>query len=488
MKLVVFGFCLVFSQFLAYTALAATEYQSPSSGTYAVGSTFSVSVYASSPDQPASAFSAYLSFPTDKLNVTSLSKNGSIISVWVQEPTYSNSGGTIGFEGFIPNPGYTGTGGKLLTITFQVKAEGTANVNFTSAAVLANDGYGTNITSGTGSGSFTLGAAEEPAETPPPPPSGPTVPGAPTVTSATHPNSNSWYTNNDPTFTVAIPSGTTGVNVLANQSPSSDPGTTSDGLGATYSYPDVEDGVWYFHARLQNAQGWGAVTHYRFQIDSVAPEPFTLTLQESDKPGISPAIIFDAHDLLSGVDRYVISVDGTEVATLLAADIEPGEPYGLPAQVAGVHTVRVDAYDRAGNTTSSELSVTFTEDTKASPLQEPAAVGKPGFWSSLVNWVEGGLAIILGLLILGALIFAAFMVRHLYREHGKLAGGRHTNGSSRLHHNLKHIRHNIRASLRHLESTRRTKHLSDNSEKVIRSTMRSLKDLEDKIVKAMDDV
>lgn len=132
-------------------AQAATLYLSPSSGEYSVGKTFSVNVYVSSADQAMNAASGAISFPQDKLEVTSLSKTGSILTLWVQEPSFSNSAGTVNFEGIVFNPGFIGVGGKVITINFKVKAAGAIPLNFSSGSILANDGKGTNILENLGS-------------------------------------------------------------------------------------------------------------------------------------------------------------------------------------------------------------------------------------------------------------------------------------------------------------------------------------------------
>src|SRR3989344_517465 len=130
------------------SARAATLNFSPPSGSYNVGSTFSVNVTVESVGQAMNAVSGVVSFPWDKLEVVSISKQGSILSLWPAEPSFSNSAGTINFEGIVLNPGYTGASGKILTITFRVRNSGTANVSFSSGSVLANDGTGANILSG----------------------------------------------------------------------------------------------------------------------------------------------------------------------------------------------------------------------------------------------------------------------------------------------------------------------------------------------------
>jgi len=130
MKILLIGGALLFVIFgiLPVTAQAASLYFSPSSGTHAVGTSFTVSVYVSSADQAMNAASGVISFPSDKLSVESLSKSGSVFSLWVQEPSFSNSAGTINFEGIVLNPGFTGASGKAINITFKTKAAGSTRL------------------------------------------------------------------------------------------------------------------------------------------------------------------------------------------------------------------------------------------------------------------------------------------------------------------------------------------------------------------------
>lgn len=124
---------------------AATLSFSPSLKTVNAGDTFSVNVVVDSSDQEMNAASGVVTFPTDILEAKSVSKLGSIISLWVKEPTFSNSEGIVTFEGILLGPGYKGAQGKILTIAFKAKKTGQASIAYTNASILANDGSGTNI-------------------------------------------------------------------------------------------------------------------------------------------------------------------------------------------------------------------------------------------------------------------------------------------------------------------------------------------------------
>ena len=152
--------------FVPGSLFADTLLISPSSGTYAQGQTFSARIMVTSQIQAVNAISATLSYPTDKLQVVSISKNSSILNLWVKEPSYSNSAGTLSLEGIVLNPGFLGTNGPVLTVTFKVLGTGSATLKFSAGSLLANDGYGADILKNRGTASYTLTAAQASPEKP----------------------------------------------------------------------------------------------------------------------------------------------------------------------------------------------------------------------------------------------------------------------------------------------------------------------------------
>jgi len=181
---ILFGF--FFS--ISLTAHAATLSFSPSSGTYSVGDTIPVQIIVSSSDQSANAVSGTVAFPVDKFKVTSLSKSNSVVDFWAADPSFSNTAGTIHFEGVILNPGFTGSKGIVLTAYLKVKVAGSGSLTYSSASVLANDGSGTDITKPSGKASFNLANAA------------PTI--APVSTPASTPSSVSTSTKNSTSTSV----------------------------------------------------------------------------------------------------------------------------------------------------------------------------------------------------------------------------------------------------------------------------------------------
>jgi hypothetical protein len=426
-------FAFFFFVLSVHRVFAASFYFSPASGSYAPGSTFAVGVYASSGEGVSvNAFSGTVSFSTDTLEVTGVSKTGSVMSLWVADPSYANSTGTVQFDGVVLNPGYTGTSAKIATITFKVKGTGSAAVRFSGGSILANDGLGTNVLTGSGTGTYTIKGTDDSVKTPEPV-TGP--PGAPAVSSASNPDQSKWYNSHDVSFSWPLASSVTGVNVLADHNAKTDPGTTSDGLMSRYTYSDVDDGQWYFHIRLQNEKGWGAVSHFAFNIDTVAPAPFTVTVENPDAAGAKPSVLFSSvsGDALSGLSEYAFEVNGEEVARVNASDIVKGIAYVLPEEVAGAKTLIVRAIDKAGNAITAP-AVTYTVEVSAIvfPPAVPVTEQAPLLWNDILAGIGRAvlyaLLILLGIFVLIAVVFTLrTLERHLkadlaaYRKRRKAA-------------------------------------------------------------------
>lgn len=135
---------------------AASLLVTPQAGSFTVESVFSVNIIVNSSDAAFNAVSGKLSFPSDLVEVVSVSKSQSIVSLWVQEPNFSNTAGSVSFEGVVLNPGYKGSAGKILTVNFRVKKNGDAKLTFLNGEILANDGVGTSILSSLGKASYTF--------------------------------------------------------------------------------------------------------------------------------------------------------------------------------------------------------------------------------------------------------------------------------------------------------------------------------------------
>ncbi len=346
------------------SADAATLSFSPASGEYAVSKNLSVSVYVSSVDQVMNAASGVITFPQDKLEVTSLSKAGSIFSLWVQEPTFSNSEGKVNFEGIVLNPGFTGATGKAITINFRTKAPGSAVINFSSGSVLANDGNGTNILTNLGNAQFSLGGATPtvPESTTPSAVSG--APSAPQISSPTHPDSNKWYAQKDAKFTWSVPPGATDVRLLVGKIPRAIPTVIYTPAISKKEVTNLTDGIWYFNVQLRNAKGWGEISHFRSQVDTAKPIRFDISeVPRTNLTEPKAKFIFSAKDDTSGIDHYEIRIDGSSSEVW---NDNGSHNYETAVLKPGKHTLIAEAVDKAGNSLTS--SAEFTTDALNPPI------------------------------------------------------------------------------------------------------------------------
>lgn len=361
----------------ALPAHAASLLLSPQSGTYSVGNTFSVSVVVSSPDQNINAFSGDLSFPSDKLQVIGISKQG-IATLWAQEPGFDNSLGTASFEGVVLNPGYQGNGGVAITITFRAKSAGTATVGFSNGSVLANDGSGTNVLDGMGKAVFVIGSTAPQSTTPVSAAAGSSGPAAMRIFSSTHPKSDTWYANANPKFSWVLPDDIAGVRVQYDHNPLSRPGVLYEPAISDKSLSSLGDGMWYFHLQAENAQGWGDISHYEFRIDTEPPKPFDIQFPNgtsSDDP--RPTVVFGTSDKSSGVAKYLLSIDGGDTIEVSAG--AAGKPYELPLQKPGTKTLKVVAVDRANNsqTATAQFTVIPIPGATLDPLPAELSQSEP---------------------------------------------------------------------------------------------------------------
>lgn len=124
----------------------------PETGTYPIGQTFQVAVYADPDDVTGKAAEADIVFNNTLLEVAAISTANSVLTLWSVEPTYSNEEGVVRFAGWSNDP-FRGRN-LLLTITFRPKASGTHSVRVDSGALLQSDGRATNILTRLGTGTY----------------------------------------------------------------------------------------------------------------------------------------------------------------------------------------------------------------------------------------------------------------------------------------------------------------------------------------------
>lgn len=319
-------------------AKAAVLSVSPASKTLNYGESLLVDIRLSSEQKVVNAVQATITFPTTVLSVVDVSRGGSFLSMWPQEPVVDAKAGTISFAAGIPN-GSLVTDGKVLTIIFRAKVSGTITVGFNQATtgVYLNDGLGTKADT-----SFFVGTYQVTPLV--------FIP----ITSPTHPKEDAWYADHNPVLEWEAKQGADYSYVLSAD-PAELPDTHGEVVVGRVTYSDLADGVYYFILRQKlPGKDWVVVGSRRVMIDTVSPLPFKpLISQDSALFDGRYFVTFSTTDIISGLDYYDV-VEGGQTFT------HQRSPYLLKDQ-SRRQLIIVRAVDKAGNRRDIALNGTLPQ-------------------------------------------------------------------------------------------------------------------------------
>ncbi len=358
-KTLISGVFLIAFFSLSGSADAAVLRMKPAQASVTVGNIVSIQVSVDTQGKVINNAESVIQFPTDQLEVVSIDNKSSIFNLWVENPSFSNSAGQVTFNGGIPNPGFEGANGTIISIVFRAKKAGTASVIFSNSAVRENDGLGTDILSGKSGVEIAISStqAQPAAPVTPATPAAPTTDAGFVVTSSSHPNQSAWYAKDDIEMSWTLPKNATAVKTLLGSHKDSDPTVYYDSPLTRKSMPNIGDGTWYFHVSYLAGGVWSKTQHYRLQIDTVSPTDLAVRTEKDDTGEVT--LYMEADDSLSGVDHYRVAVDSDSPLNVKSsasgkASVE------IPFYRAGEHEIVVTVFDKAGNQT--ETSTTITTD------------------------------------------------------------------------------------------------------------------------------
>lgn len=127
---------------IAPSVHAARIFFEPQLTSYKVGDDFSMSLFIDTEGQPINAVELKVAVPK-LLKIVDVSKNNSVIQLWVSEPSFS--GGVVSFTGGIPG-GLSTSRGLMGKIYLEAVAIGDGNIALLSdSSILLNDGQGTKL-------------------------------------------------------------------------------------------------------------------------------------------------------------------------------------------------------------------------------------------------------------------------------------------------------------------------------------------------------
>jgi hypothetical protein len=120
--------------FFAKANSGISLYMTPSSGSYNVGDFINVSVKINTNQETINSVKANLTF-SENLKVQNISKSGSILELWIEDPSFDNSSRIISFGGAGAGTTYKGSNGQIISINFKIEGTGEGIINFSSSSV-----------------------------------------------------------------------------------------------------------------------------------------------------------------------------------------------------------------------------------------------------------------------------------------------------------------------------------------------------------------
>ncbi len=240
-------------------SLAAGGIYASGGGAKTVGQSFTVTVTASGATFNALEGTISVSGP---VSVSGFSAGG---ATWTSIP----ANGTH-FVGMVI-PAITSL--RVATITLKGTGVGSGAVSVSSVR-LAN--AGADAGSGAGSASFSIAKA-------------PDLPGAPTVTSSTHPDPTQSYEATTISLAWNKDSGVDGFSYLLDQAAGTTPSAKITDAATAATYTNQAIGSYYFHIRAHKTDGWGATTTFQInikaptaKIDPTLAKPTEIKVEKSD--------------------------------------------------------------------------------------------------------------------------------------------------------------------------------------------------------------
>jgi len=353
---ILFLFSLVFFVASGSSVHAATISILPNSSSVTAGNILTVNVLVNTQGQVINNTDSVIQFPTDLLQVLSVDNKSSIFTLWVENPSFNNSTGQITFNGGVPNPGYQGSAGQVVSITFRTKSVGVASILVGESSVRLNDGLGTDVLTGKSNASVTILSAEvaPPVKTVELKVTTTPILNTIQISSKTHPEEDKWYSKKDVTLSWSIPTGATSVQTFLGSRAGATPTVLYSPPITSKDIASLDDGIWYFNIRYQKNGEWSPTSYFKIQIDSVAPTNVVLS-DSKDSQGHA-VVDLSATDKLSGVDHFIIQVDGGSPVKISSSSFGKAQ-YTLDSVSVGDHVILVKAYDKAGNEARTTGSV-----------------------------------------------------------------------------------------------------------------------------------
>jgi len=345
----------------------ATLLLQPRTGVFPIGDEFTVQVRIDTGGESVGSADVTVGYEPRDLTFVSYSTEGSIFSSLIKDEDASTYG-RVNLQGIVSNNRgpYTGSDGLFATLTFRANrnvatqvwfAQGSASPLVASVGQLATNILAAPLQAAT----YTLVPKE-------------VIPGAAAVAYANAESSfeitplpvpnDEWFGTTSVKLTWTLPQSATEMRAGVSGTPNDTPTTVYEVPVSAVTVPDLVEGVNYFLLQFKYDASWGDVMSYPLKVDLTPPE--YIVIQEASRTDpTDPRVTFviDAGDTPSGISRYEVGIDGDTTEPWERPEDGTFRPDGL---APGEHVLTVTAFDRAGNSTSSDH--VFTVESLLSPV------------------------------------------------------------------------------------------------------------------------
>jgi len=177
------------------------------------------------------------------------------------------------------------------------------------------------------------------------------------IESSTHPDSDVFYNESKVRLNWTVPKDASKIKILIDENEFSYPSVEYTEPIINEKEIELDDGIFYFHIRCFNKDGWSEIENKRIMIDTERPEDLNFSIQKN-------IIEFEKNDDLS----YEIYIPSTDEKYLTS------QSFDFSFLEAGTYKVILRAYDKAKNYIEKEIS--FKVEGVSSPQFSGAVLEK----------------------------------------------------------------------------------------------------------------
>ena len=258
------------------------------------------------------AVEGYINFNPESFELVKIIQNNLTIDKWITAP-YLIESGKLFFSGtFNPNSNRN----DLFTLVFKKNSDNKLNLNICSSTILGEDDKLYDLQEIFLKKENSLSIFN--------------------VTSSTHSDPESWYSNKNVELKWQLPSDAEKIKILIDKNEFSYPSVEYD-KPINIKNIELDDGIWYFHIRYFGNNGWSSIEHRKIMIDTQKP----ILVDIKNEKG---TINFFGQDELSGIDLYEIDIPALNQKYIIGEEV-----FKLPQLKSGIYDIKIRAYDKAQN-------------------------------------------------------------------------------------------------------------------------------------------